>query len=58
MKVKHKNSEEEFDLIKPQYTKLFSMYGYLVQGGNDVYFIVTNTEEDLVYTVTEDFEII
>ena len=60
MKIKHKNSLDEFEVNYPQYTKLFGMYGHLVLlTSYEIYFIVS-VEDGLnnLYNVTEDFEII
>ena len=57
MKVIHKNSREEFDLFEPRYYKYYSMYGLLVMGGKDVFFI-SDASENNYECVTEDFEII
>lgn len=54
MKVRHKNSREVFDLTIPCYTKLNGMYGFLVQGGGGVYWIVDNECE----YIGSEFEIV
>lgn len=57
MKVIHKNSKEEFDLSNPRYYKYHGVYGLLVMGGSDVFFITDASDNDYV-CVTDDFEII
>jgi len=55
--VKHKNSQQIFNLKKPTYYKMFR-YGYLVVMNNKVFFI-TSFNDDLEFDdVTDDFEFI
>ena len=58
MKVQHKNSLEIFDLSEPTYTKFNSVYGYLVMGGEQVFFIYISNDDLFKDNVTEDYEII
>lgn len=57
MKVQHKNSREEFDLSYPRQYKYYSVYGLLVMGGKDVFFI-SDAEQNEYVCVTEDFDIL
>ncbi len=58
MKVQHKCSLEIFDLSEPTYTKFSSVYGYLVMGGENVFFIYDCNEELFKDEVTEEFDIL
>jgi len=58
MKVRHKNSREEFDLNYVVYTKFFSMYGYLVMTPIKEIVFITNVENQDVYYMTDEFEIL
>ncbi len=57
MKVRHKNSEAEFDLSKPCYYKHYSIYGYLVMGGKDIFFIPLGLDDLSGYEcISDEFE--
>lgn len=58
MKVVHKNSQDKFYLLAPNYIKLNSIYGYLVGMNKKVFFIYESNEELFSDDVTDDFEII
>lgn len=58
MKVQHKNSQEIFDLAEPKYTKFNDVYGYLVMGGENVFFIYSRNDESFKSKVTRQFEIL
>jgi len=57
MKVRHCYSLETFDLSEPQYTKLDGVYGLLVMGGKNIFFI-TDAEQNSFYRLTSDFIIL
>ena len=58
MKVKHKNSQEVFDLDYVVYTKFFGMYGYLfITPLKEVVFIVS-VDNKSMYNMTDEFEIL
>ena len=58
MKAQHTKSQEIFDLTEPRYTKFNGVYGYLVMGGEDVFFIYNWNCELFRDTVTEQFNIL
>lgn len=60
MKVKHKNSQEVFDLSEIVYTKFFGTYGDLVMLiSKKIYFIPFHRDNnDTLYDMTNDFEIL
>ena len=56
MKVQHKNSLEVLDLSRPKYTKVNSMYGYLVAGAvGKVFFITCGCDDVVCEDVSEDY---
>ncbi len=58
MKVKHKNSQEVFDLDYVVYTKFFGIYGYLfITPLKEVVFIVS-VDNKSMYNMTDEFEIL
>jgi hypothetical protein len=55
--VKHKNSQEVFNLKEPLYYKWFR-YGYLVVMNNRVFFITSFNDELEFEDITDEFEFI
>jgi len=58
MKVRHCYSSETFDLSEPRYTKLYGVYGYLVIGEKQIFWIYNSNDELFSDNVTNDFIIL